>query len=248
MYQLNETQIVDNWNLLREELNKFTSRKDALNKMYDHFEDRMSLMPASGTEHYHNAIPGGYVDHILRVLKCCRAQYQTWTDLGANMDGFTLAELEFAALHHDLGKVGFPEDGKEVYIPNPSQWHREKQGKIYTPNPENPFSMVPDLSLWLLQKFEISTSWNEYQAIRIHDGLYDDANKAYFMSYNKDAKLRTNLPYILHHSDHLAALIEYNLWKEAETGMPKKAPSSPKAKNMSNGSAAVGDFFKEFNG
>ena len=44
-------------------------RLDSLNKMYDHFEERIIYTPASSVEHYHNAFPGGYIDHVLRVTR-----------------------------------------------------------------------------------------------------------------------------------------------------------------------------------
>jgi hypothetical protein len=43
------------------------------------------------------------------------------------------------------------------------------------------FTMVPDLSIWLLQEYDVKMSWTEYQAIKIHDGMYDDANKPYLL-------------------------------------------------------------------
>ena len=37
------------------------------------------------------------------------------------------------------------------------------------------------------------------------------------MSHSKDSKLRTNLPIILHHADHMAARIEYETWNASQT-------------------------------
>ena len=39
-------------------------------------------------------------------------------------------------------------------------------GRMYKHNENIPFTMVPDLSIYLLQKYDIKLSWNEYQAIR----------------------------------------------------------------------------------
>jgi hypothetical protein len=36
--------------------------------MYDEFEDRIAMMPASSMAHFHNAFAGGYIDHVLRVI------------------------------------------------------------------------------------------------------------------------------------------------------------------------------------
>jgi hypothetical protein len=109
---LEAEKIKSNWEEYRAIVNTmFPTRKVALNKMYDEFEERMVFMPASGVEHYHNAFAGGYVDHILRVIQCAESLHFTWTAMGSDMSGYTKEELVFAAMHHDLGKIGFPGEG-----------------------------------------------------------------------------------------------------------------------------------------
>lgn len=232
---LEAEKIKSNWEEYREIVNySFPERKDALNRMYDEFEDRMVLMPASSIAHFHNAFAGGYVDHVLRVMQCAEALYFTWQTQGADMSGYTREELLFAAMHHDLGKVGFPGDGNEVYQVETSDWHRKNQNKMYRHNENIPFTMVPDLSIWLLQEYNVKMSWNEYQAIKIHDGMYDDANKPYYIARSAQAKLKTNLPIILHHADHMAAQIEYERWRNNQNNTPK--PITEKSKSTrSNG-------------
>jgi hypothetical protein len=46
-------------------------------------------------------------------------------------------------------------------------------------------------------------------AIQTHDGLYDEANKKYLMSYMPEQKPRTSLPFIIHQADLMAARIEF---------------------------------------
>ena len=244
--KLKAEQIQENWNRLLSIIkDEFPDRANALIKLYEEHEERIMMMPASSVDHYHNAFPGGYVDHILRVYDCALTVHDSWMNMGADMNGYNLEELKFAAIHHDLGKIGFPGDGNEIYIPNDSEWHRKNQGKIYKTNPNNPFTMVPDMSLWLLQHYGIRVTWNEYQAIRIHDGLYDDGNKPYYISRTPESKLRTNLPLILHHADHMAARIEYERWKSGENNTPKKAPVKKiKVTQVSSSDQSVDDIFK----
>ena len=231
---LEAEKIKSNWEKYREIVNtSFPTRKDALNRMYDDFEERLIFMPASSVAHFHNAFAGGYVDHILRVIECATALHFTWHSQGADMSGYTEEELLFAAMHHDLGKMGFPGDGNEVYQVETSDWHRKNQNKMYKHNESIPFTMVPDLSLWLLQQYDVKTSWNEYQAIRIHDGMYDDANKPYFIARSAQAKLKTNLPLLLHHADHMASQIEYERWRNHKEGTIVTAPVKSKV-TMSN--------------
>jgi hypothetical protein len=255
---LEAEKIKDNWERYREIVNTmFPTRKVALNKMYDHFEERMVFMPASGVEHYHNAFAGGYVDHILRVIECAEALHFTWSTMGSDMSGYTKEELVFAAMHHDLGKIGFPGEGNEVYQVETSDWHRKNQGKMYRHNENIPFAMVPDLSVWLLQEYDVKMSWTEYQAIKIHDGMYDDANKPYFVARTAQAKLKTNLPLLLHHADHMASQIEYERWRNYKAGTPKpvteksKITKSNSLKNLAENNPDVEktltDIFSAFN-
>ena len=232
---LEAEKIKDNWERYRSLVNDlFPTRKDALNKMYDELEDRMVFMPASSMEHFHNAFAGGYVDHVLRVMDCALTLHNTWTVMGADMSGYTEEELLFAAMHHDLGKAGFPGDGNEVYQVETSDWHRKNQGKLYKSNANIPFAMVPDLSIWLLQEYDIKMSWSEYQAIKIHDGMYDDSNKPYFVSRSPQSKLKTNMPIILHHADHMASIIEFERWRNNKNTSPN--PVSEKSRiQKSNG-------------
>ena len=219
-----------NWETYRSKVNElFPIRKDSLNKMYDEFETRLAMMPASSVNYYHNAFAGGYIDHILRVMRCAELQYNMWKDAGADMSGYTMEELMFAAMHHDLGKAGFPGDGNEIYQVETSDWHRKNMGRMYKTNENIPFAMVPDLSIWLLQEYDVKMSWNEYQAIKIHDGVYDEANKPYFMSRTAKAKLKTNMPIILHHADHMAAQIEYETWRNKEAVRPVAVSQKSKA-------------------
>jgi len=253
---LEAEKINQNWEMYRSKVNNlFPTRKDQLNKMYDDFEDRIAMMPASSMAHFHNAFAGGYIDHVLRVMECTETLYNTWESSGADMSGYTKEELMFAAMHHDLGKVGFPGDGNEVYQIETSDWHRKNMGRLYKHNENIPFTMVPDLSIWLLQKYEVSMSWNEYQAIKIHDGMYDDSNKPYFVARSAQAKLKTNMAIILHHGDHMAAQIEYECWKNYKAGTPTKVSEKSKAtkstamKNLAENNPGIGssiaDIFKD---
>jgi len=70
MKELTPQQIEQNWNKLRNIIQDTFEgeRLDNLNKMYDHFEDRMCMAPASGKEHFHYAHVGGYVEHVLHII------------------------------------------------------------------------------------------------------------------------------------------------------------------------------------
>jgi len=186
--------------------------------MYDDLDSdemRVQMAPASGMEHFHNAIPGGYLDHVLRVYEFTIEQYELWKRMGMKLDNFSLEELLFAAIHHDLGKLGLPGVGKEHYLANDSTWHVKNQGKIYKSNPNVPKIPITDKGFYLMNHYQVPYSINEMIGIRCTDGMYEETNKAYLMGFDVDSKLRNSMAYILHHADVMAFRFEFERWATA---------------------------------
>lgn len=216
-------------------------RRTQLLKLYKDQEELLAFAPASSKASFHNSFPGGYVDHINRVLEAAFKVCDIWSTIGATIN-FSKEELAFAAINHDLGKLGL--DGKPRYLPNDSEWHVKNQGANYKPNAELPFLPVQDNSLFILQSAGIQLSVNEYIAIKIHDGLYDDGNKAYLISGQNESKLRSSLPLILHQADMLASRVEWEKeWldkisvskpKEVKPASPSQFKQSAEAKKLQN--------------
>jgi len=204
--------IEQNWEKYLKIADRFITghRKDSLLNMYKDLSEEMIMAPASGKTAFHNAFPGGYVDHVIRVVHCALKVKALWQEMKADID-FTDEELVFAALNHDLGKIGLK--GQPNYIPSTDKWRQEKLGELYTPNKDLSFMLIQDRSLYILQHYGISISEKEYLAIKLHDGLYDDVNKPYYLSNNPDSRLKSNITYILHQADFLAANIEKSILK-----------------------------------
>jgi len=246
MKQLTPEEIQHNWGNLRQLIDaNFTGeRLERLNEMYDFFEERMCLAPASGREHFHNAHPGGYVEHVLHITQFVQQIYRLWGQNGAKIDNFTEEELIFAALHHDLGKVGnLVEDN---YIENDSDWHRKNQGLIYKHNPKIDYMTITDRACWILQHFNVNMTENEYIGLRLTDGMYEDANKGYYMNYSKDNQLTTNMAYILHQADMMASKIEFDQWKRGDHDI--KVDKVKEEKKKTEQSKAANQAFKELFG
>ena len=247
MKELTPEQIQENWTKLIE-LIKDTfpedypdNRREKLLKMYHYFEERMCLTPASGKEHFHNAYAGGYVEHVLHVTDLAQQIYSLWEKNGATVDNFTVEEVIFAALHHDLGKVGnLAEDN---YIHNDSDWHRKNQGMIYKHNPRIEYMTITDRAIWILQHFGIKMTENEYLGLRLTDGLYEEANKTYYMNWSKDNQLKSNIAYILHQADLMATKIEYNEWQRGYDEV--KVEKKENVKENTEKSKRAHDLFKE---
>jgi len=202
-------EIQNNWTDLEETIKSYISepRRSQLLDFYSQYAERIMMMPASYKKEYHNAFPGGYVDHILRVVDCALKLNDVWAEMGVDTSTYTKEELVFAALNHDLGKMGDEEN--ESYIPQTDQWRKDKLGEDYTFNTKLAFASVPDRGLYLLQQHDIKYSFNEMIAIQTHDGLYDDGNKKYLMAWSPEQRPRTALPFIVHQADLMASRIEF---------------------------------------
>ena len=246
MKELTPKQIQENWSKLRGIINDtFTGeRLERLNKMYDYFEERMCLALASGREHYHNAHPGGYVEHVLHITDLSVKIWNLWGENGASIDDFDKEELIFAALHHDLGKVG--DLAEDYYVHNDSDWHRKNQGLMYKHNGKLHFMTVTDRGIFLLQHFGIQMTENEYLGLRLTDGMYEEANKNYYVSYSKDRQLKTNIAYILHQADMMASHIEHDEWKRGDHDI--KVEKEEEVKQKTKQSKAANQAFKDLFG
>lgn len=182
-------------------------RKTQLLEFYKKHEDELVMMPASAKTSFHNSKPGGYVDHVVRVVEASLEINEVWKKFNVDSSTYTTEELVFSAINHDLGKMG---DG-ELYshIPSTDQWRKEKLGENYSFNDKIAFMKVPDRSLYLLSQAGINISENEWIAIKTHDGLYDEGNTAYLKAYNNGSRPRSSITFILHQGDMLAARVEW---------------------------------------
>lgn len=149
--------------------------------------------PASSRVEFHSCYPGGLLVHSLNVVKnlkriakaLCPGMYDD-------------ATLAFVGLFHDLGKVG---DGvEECYVPHTNEWHR-KQGNLYEINKGCVYMPSSERGLYILQKHGIHLTTDEYLAIRLNDGMYDETNRNYRMK-------EPRLALLVHWADMWSANLE----------------------------------------
>jgi hypothetical protein len=237
---LTAEQIKSNWDSLMSRMDAYIAepRLSQLKEFYNKYQERIIMMPASYKKEYHNAFPGGYVDHVVRVIDCALKVNEVWKEMGVDQSTYTTEELVFSALNHDLGKIG--DENYESYLPQTDQWRKDKLGEDYMFNDALAFASVPDRSLFLLQQNSIKYTFNEMVAIQTHDGIYDEGNKKYLMTFNPAQKPRTSLPFIIHQADLMASRIEFEReWLPKFKGEKKieiKAPNkfSVKTPKLSN--------------
>lgn len=173
---------------------KLGERSGPALELVNHFQDRLVTCPASSRSEYHNAVPGGLVDHSLRVLSLTLKLAKTYEF------SFPQDSIIIATLFHDIGKLGGLTE--EYYLPETSSWHLER-GKKYTHNPKLQYMTTAHRSLFLLQHFGLRLTEDEFTAILLNDGPEADENKPYSM---RECKLAI----VVHQADRMACEFEKN--------------------------------------
>ena len=87
---------------------------------------------------------------------------------------------------------------------------------------------------------------NEYLGLRLTDGLYEEANKTYYVNWSKDNQLKTNIAYILHQADMMASKIEYDQWARGDHDI--KVEKEVEVQKKTEQSKAANQAFKELFG
>jgi hypothetical protein len=194
--ELTPEQIAENFEKYRSFMEKLGDRAEPALSLVDSLGERLALCPASSRKDYHHAIPGGLVDHSLRVLGNALKLTKAF--------GWEVPKdsLIIGCLLHDLGKVGDHE--KDYYVPQDSDWHREKIGEMYKHNKDIQYMTVPDRGVWLCQHFGLKLTQPEFLAIKLNDGQYADENAPYKMK-------EPLLVDIVHMADFISTKQEKNL-------------------------------------
>jgi hypothetical protein len=194
--ELTPEQIAENFEKYRGFMEKLGDRSDAALTLVDGLGERLALCPASSRKEYHHAIPGGLVDHSLRVLSNALKLVKAF--------GWDVPKdsLIIGCLLHDLGKVGDHE--QDYYIPQTDGWRVEKMGEIYKHNRDMQYMTVPDRGVWLCQHYGLRLTQPEFMAILLNDGQYADENAPYKMK-------EPLLVDIVHIADYISTKQEKNL-------------------------------------
>lgn len=169
-------EIAANFDKFRSLCEKLGDRSEAALAMVDHLGEQLALCPASSRKDYHAAYPGGLVEHSLRVLSNAMKLVKAY--------GWDVSKesLIISCLFHDLGKVGLANDDGTVtdyYVPQDSEWHREKLGEFYKHNKQMQYMSTPQRSVHMCQAFGLKLKMDEYLSILLNDGFVLDENKPY---------------------------------------------------------------------
>lgn len=190
---MSEEKIAENIELLNKLVETFpntsgSSRGPDVRRMLDGpIGTRYVTAPASSRAHYHEAYPGGLLQHSLNVV---RNIMKVSNSLFPGK--FSKETLTFVALFHDLGKAG--NETHDHYVPVTDDWKR-KRGELYEVNREITYMTTAERSLFTLQRHGIVLTEDEFVAIRLNDGQYEESNRPY-------RSREPELALVLHWADH----------------------------------------------
>ena len=141
---------------------------EAVDKLEEAMGDRLflaprELVPQSG------GVPGGLVSFAVSVAKRCK-MFQS--DVNPK-------KLARVALIHELGKLGGLVEGQELYVPEESDWHREKLGRNYKYNDACPKMSGAHRTLFYVSHFGFKVDEEEWVALATSAGFQYDENKFY---------------------------------------------------------------------
>jgi hypothetical protein len=163
-----------------------TSRVESLNdeksvnqikKLFEDFSDRIIETPGNGNTDLAYCYPGGYIyelyDIITTVEQLCNVWETTCTQ-----------SLIKSTILHSLGKLG--DENGSYFIPTKDKWRLDR-GEKYEYNNNIVFMLVPDRTFYLIQKYGIILTQNEYLNIKLINGLYDESNDKYLRTTKNSA-------------------------------------------------------------
>jgi len=172
--QLTDKEMEADIELLNTLLKTFTGiKKEKIDKLMTDVGTVFCTAPASSRTEFHSCYPGGLLRHSLNVVK-----YLNRLVKGFCPGKYTEETLVMVGLFHDLGKT-VDDDGNSIYVVNPSDWHREKLGALYEIPKHIRHMAICDRSLFILQKYGITLSEEEYLAIRLSEGQNVRENEGY---------------------------------------------------------------------
>ena len=114
---------------------------------------------------------GGNVEYALELAKKASALNKAF-----NYD-LNKASIIKCSLLSILGRVGTLTRNR--YVDTTSEWHKEKLGQYFDWNEDCPKYQINDMTLFLLQHYNIQLSWDEWNAISLIKDMTSEDNKFY---------------------------------------------------------------------
>jgi hypothetical protein len=156
---------------------KKVSDSESTERLSEAVGERLVLAPRGLTEE-DGGTPGGLVEFSLRVASAAKSMSTHFGDPKS---------LVKVSLLHELGKLGDLGDGGDLFLPQESDWHREKLGQMYKYSEECSRMNVGHRTLWILSHLNFDLTREEWMAINVSQGLHLQENQFYASSIDGTA-------------------------------------------------------------
>ena len=142
-----------------------------IDKMLDTFGERILVSSFSQRTNEPFCGIGGNVEYALELAKVSNNIAKA---LNYDIDKFSIIKCTLLSI---LGRVGTLTQNR--YVECKSDWHKDKLGQYYDWNERCPKYQVNDMTLYILQTFNISLTWDEWQAISLVKSMSSEDNNFY---------------------------------------------------------------------
>ena len=142
---------------------------EGIDSFLESFGVRLTTCPRGLTEETGGSY-GGLISHSLGVTLHAISHAKV-------MDNIDKKSLARVSLIHEIGKLGSEEE--ELFVVQESQWHKDKLGQNFKYNEQCPKMSVGHRSLYLLQKYGIEITQDEWVSILVSQGLHFPENAFY---------------------------------------------------------------------
>jgi hypothetical protein len=146
----------------------FPASRPAIDDLEEILGERLFLAPRDQTPEM-GGTPGGLIAFAVATAK------------HASMfkDVVDQKKLVRVALIHELGKLGGPLDGQDLFVVETSDWHREKLGRNFKYNEDCPKMSFSHRTLFYIARYGFVLEEDEWLALVTAAGFQYDENRFY---------------------------------------------------------------------
>ena len=144
-----------------------------VDKLINSMDQRILMSSFSQREREPFCGIGGNVEYALELAKKAGALNKA---LNYDLNKVSIIKCSLLSI---LGRVGTLTRNR--YIDTTSEWHKEKLGQYYDWNEDCPKYQINDMTLFILQHFNVNLNWDEWNAISLIKDMTSEDNKFYNM-------------------------------------------------------------------
>ena len=192
-------------------------KRDGIENLIKWLESKDTKIAPASTK-YHNAFPGGLVEHCLnvyrRLKKLMAMEYPTVTktteegvEYVENTCPYSEETIALVALLHDIAKVNFYEVQERNTKDENGQWIKVPFYSVKKSNERLLFGDHPTNSFYMISKF-VKLTYEEELAIMYHEGAFDINLDGLTLSRVMDVFKRSPLALLLHTADIMSTSID----------------------------------------